>query len=218
MPEKLIVWGAGGQGRVVSNIARLLGTFEIVGFLDDVNPGRRGEHFCGATILGGAERLDELAAHGVRSCVLAFGNSTARLRWADAIQAKGLRLATLIHPTAVIAPDVSVGAGTTVNAGAIVDPGVTIGKCVIVGAGVTVGHDSTLADGVRVSGGTNLGGAVTVERGAMLGTGTSIKNGIRIGAGSLVGIGAVVVEDLPEGVVAFGVPARVVRRVRADDI
>lgn len=218
MPEKLVVWGAGGQARVVSNIARLSGAFEIVGFLDDVNPGRRGEEFCGATILGGAEILDELASSDVRSFVLAFGNSTARLRWAETLEAKGLRVATLIHPTAVVAPDVVVGAGTTVNAGAIVDPGVTIGRCVIVGAAVTVAHGCALADGVRISGGTTLGGNVIVERGAMVGCGTVVRDRIRIGEGSLVGIGAVIVEDIPDGVVVFGVPARVVRRVKADDI
>jgi sugar O-acyltransferase (sialic acid O-acetyltransferase NeuD family) len=218
MAEKIAIWGSGGHARVVSNIARLCGGFEIVGFLDDLHPQRRGEAFCGATILGGAEQVEELARNGVRTFVLAFGNSSARLQKAQTIEGNGLCLATLVHPAAVIAPDVNLGAGTTVNAGAIVDPGATIGRCVIIGAGVTIGHDCTLGDGVRVSGGSCIGGGAFLERCALVGTGGRVCRGIRVGAGSLVGVGAVLIKDLPAGLVAVGNPARVIRSAREDDV
>lgn len=218
MPEKLVIWGAGGYARVVSNIAKLTTTFDVFGFLDDVHPERRGEAFCGATILGGAEQLEALASDGVRCVALAFGRSTARLRVADTLSEKRLRVVTLVHPTAVIAPDVVIGAGTTIGAATVVDPGTSVGRCVILGSGVTVAHDCTLSDGVRLSGGSDLGGAVQVGHGAMIGTGAIVRNGISIGAGTLVGAGAVVVKDLPAGVVAVGAPARVLRPVEPDDI
>jgi acetyltransferase-like isoleucine patch superfamily enzyme len=44
-----------------------------------------------------------------------------------------------------------------------------------------------------------------------LGTGAKVLDGVRIGSDVVVGAGAVVTEDLPDGVVAAGVPARVIR-------
>ena len=53
--EAVVLWGASGHARVVADIVELVGAFEIVGFLDNVNPDRKGEPFCGASVLGGDE-------------------------------------------------------------------------------------------------------------------------------------------------------------------
>jgi acetyltransferase-like isoleucine patch superfamily enzyme len=45
-----------------------------------------------------------------------------------------------------------------------------------------------------------------------LGTGAKVLDGVRVGRDVVVGAGAVVTEDLPDGVIAVGVPARAVRR------
>jgi acetyltransferase-like isoleucine patch superfamily enzyme len=45
-----------------------------------------------------------------------------------------------------------------------------------------------------------------------LGAGVKVMDGVRIGRDVVIGAGGVVTEDLPDGVVAVGVPARVVRR------
>jgi acetyltransferase-like isoleucine patch superfamily enzyme len=44
-----------------------------------------------------------------------------------------------------------------------------------------------------------------------LGAGVKVLDGVRIGRDVVVGAGAVVTQDLPDGVVAAGLPARVVR-------
>jgi acetyltransferase EpsM len=84
---------------------------------------------------------------------------------------------------------------------------------VIVSTGATVDHESVVEDGAHLSPGVRLAGRVHVGRGAWLGLGAAVIDEIRIGARTVVGAGAVVVRDLPPGVVAFGVPARVVREV-----
>lgn len=55
-------------------------------------------------------------------------------------------------------------------------------------------------------------GAVTIEHGAYIGTGATILEGVTIGAKAIVGAGTVVIHSIPSGVVAVGVPARVVRK------
>jgi len=52
---------------------------------------------------------------------------------------------------------------------------------------------------------------IALAENVWLGTGVKVLDGVRIGRDVVVGAGAVVTGDLPDGVVAAGVPARVVR-------
>lgn len=54
-------------------------------------------------------------------------------------------------------------------------------------------------------------GGITIEDDVWLGFGVIVLDGVRIGKGAVIGAGAVVTHDIPEGAIAFGVPARVVR-------
>jgi acetyltransferase EpsM len=217
MRRKVVIWGASGQARVVADIVRLRAEYELVGFLDDLNPGRAGTRFCDAPILGGREQLDVLRDEGVEAFVIGLGNSVMRLALASLVRDNGYELARAFHPHAVIAAGVAIGAGTVIRAGAVVDPGVTIGENVIVGPCACVGHDSTLADGVRISVGASVAGHVSIGRATMIGAGAAIRNRINIGAHVIVGTGAAVVRDIPDGVVAYGNPARVIREITPAD-
>lgn len=218
MKPKLALWGAGGHALAVAEIVRLCDEYELVGFLDDAHPERRGEAFCGATILGGPEQFVALHETGVIHLLIALGNCKARLHLAEVARVNDFQLASAIHPRAVIAADVTIGAGTVIKAGALIDPAVRIGENVIVSAGTTLAHGAVMEDGTRLSAGANLAGWSRIERGAWVGVGATISDRLTIGAWSIVGAGAVVVRDIPNGVVAYGVPARVVRDVNAEDV
>ena len=85
----------------------------------------------------------------------------------------------------------------------------------------------TLAERVLILTHTNVGyhdhplqkhfpasvGPVVLEKGCYLGAQCVILPGVRVGRGSFVAAGAVVTEDVPEGVLAAGVPARVIRKL-----
>ena len=66
--------------------------------------------------------------------------------------------------------------------------------------------ESPVVDQARTSTGIVLGDDV------WLGAGAKVLDGVRIGNHVVVGAGAVVTDDLPDGAVAVGVPARIVRR------
>ena len=192
---------------------RLEGKYEVVGFLDDGNPQRAGEVFCGAPVVGGQEKLDDLFRAGVRNLIMGFGSCGARLRLSEVALGKGFSIATAVHPSAVVASDVRIGSGTVVAAGAVVNPGTEIGQNVIVNTRASIDHDCVIEDGVHICPGTCLAGSVRVGCAAWVGIGATVTARISIGAGAIVGAGAVVVRDVPEEVIAYGIPARVVRKV-----
>jgi UDP-N-acetylbacillosamine N-acetyltransferase len=208
---KLVIWGAGGHARVVADIVRLRGEFEIVGFLDDVHPERRNTEFCGSLILGGYEQLDLLAKSGVTNLLFGFGDCAARIRLTDVAQASGFSFANAVHPRATIASDVHIGPGTIVAAGAVINPAARIGMHVIVNTCASIDHECVVADGAHISPGVHLAGNVMVGQAAWVGIGATIIERVRIGASALIGAGAVVTHDIPDGVIAYGVPAKIVK-------
>ena len=213
MRQELVIWGASGHALVVADAVRSGREYEIAGFIDDVHPERRGEDFCGAMILGGREQLDVLPPQGVNKLILGIGDCRARLELSEFACVKGFQLATVIHRRAFVATEASVGCGTVILAGAIVNSATRIGENVIVNTSASVDHECLIEDGAHLGPGVHLGGRVFVGRATWVGIGATVKDRVRIGAGTVVGAGAVVVDDIPDGVLAYGVPARVVKKI-----
>jgi sugar O-acyltransferase (sialic acid O-acetyltransferase NeuD family) len=113
----------------------------------------------------------------------------------------------VIHPSAVIAPDVHMDQGVQIMAGAIVQPGSWLGENVIINTGARVDHDCTIDAHAHVGPGATLSGNVYVGSGAYIGAGSTVIQGIKVAPGAIVGAGAVVVRDVPAGVTVVGVPA-----------
>ena len=204
---RLIVVGAGGHASVVIDVARLaIAGCEIVGVLDDA-PSRDHE-VSGVRVLGATGEIGRFAHDAV---AIAIGDNVARAWLFERLRAADENFPTLIHPSATIARSASVGAGTVVLAHAVVNAAAVVAEDVIVNTAATIDHHCLVESHAHLAPGVHLAGLCRVGEGATIGIGAVLAPGVSVGARTMVGAGAVVLEDLPSDVVAFGVPARVVR-------
>ncbi|HWQ57026.1 MAG TPA: acetyltransferase [Bryobacteraceae bacterium] len=205
----LLVWGAGGHGKVVLDCATEMNTFQPIAFIDDNY--RDVARFCNRDVLGDScTALTQAADLGFSDFVVAIGNNTTRSRCFEQALAAGFHPATIVHPRAIVSSSSRIQAGTVVMVGAIVNAGASIGHNCIINSAAVVEHDCRIEDHVHLSPGVLLGGAVTVRRFAHVGLGAIVLPGVEIGEHATVGAGAVVVDDAPAGVTVVGIPARAV--------
>jgi UDP-perosamine 4-acetyltransferase len=207
---QVVVLGSGGHAKVVIEILRQRSDFEIVGCL-----GREGSGppVCGVPVIGDDRALPALRDAGVHHAFVALGDNRLRSRMIEYVFSTGLKLVNAISLHAVLSPSIVVGEGVAIMAGAVINAESVISDGVIVNTGATVDHDCMLGPMSHIGPGTNLAGSVRIGAGAFLGTGCRVIPGIRIGEWSVIGAGAAVFRDVPEHVVAVGVPAKVMKKV-----
>ena len=120
----------------------------------------------------------------------------------------GLRYHTLVHPTAYVSPLAQLGQGVFVGANSVIGPGARLGDHVFVNRGVTIGHDTHIGCFSRIQPGANLGGLSRIGSGVTIAIGATLLERLVIGNGAFVGAGAVATEDVPDGVLVLGIPAK----------
>lgn len=201
MKGKLIIIGTGGHGKVVLDIAKCTG-YSAIAFLDD-NP--QGDTWCGFPILG---KTSDAQKYPDASFVVAVGNAAIRKRIQENLTVQGLTIATLIHPSAVVAEDTVIGEGSVVVAGAVINPGAVLGKGVIVNTCASVDHDCQIGNYVHVAVGAHLAGTVTIGECTLIGAGAVISNNVSVVADCKIGAGAVVVKNIGGSGTYIGVPAK----------
>jgi sugar O-acyltransferase (sialic acid O-acetyltransferase NeuD family) len=116
-----------------------------------------------------------------------------------------------IHPRAILPSGLALGSGVHVGPGATIAPHAEIGNLVVVNRNASVGHHTVLEEFVTLNPGSHVAGICRLERGVTIGAGATVVDSLTIGCNSVIGAGSVVTRDVPPDVVAYGVPARVVR-------
>lgn len=209
MSLPVLIIGAGGHAAVVLDVLRAVGA-NTVGFADRA-VALRGTNVRGMPVFGGDEAVFEryppdrvMLANGVG------GNQSTGDRRAvfERFSGHGYRFMTLVHPSAVVSPSATLGAGAQVMAGAVLQTSATIGPNTIINTRACVDHDCIIGGHVHVAPGAVLSGGVSVADRAHLGAGCVVIQGIRIGEGALVAAGAVVLRDVPALGRVAGNPAR----------
>lgn len=195
----VIILGGGGHAAVVADTLRNCGE-KIAGFTAPEEPKIDTIH--GVGYLG-----DDAAvlSNGPAGARLALGMGSVRPddkrnTVYGKFKAAGFDFVTVIHPAAVVAPDVRAGEGCQIMAGAIVQTLAQIGTGTIVNTGAMVDHHCRIGDFVHIAPGATLSGGISVGDGAMIGAGATVIQNVVIGTSAFVTAGVTVLEDVPDGV------------------
>jgi UDP-perosamine 4-acetyltransferase len=213
-PVPVIGLGAGGHARVVIEVLRAVGNFDVIGLLDS-NVELWDQTILGVKVLGDDTQLAAVYQRGVQTAFLgvgSVGSMEGRRRLFEKARAHGFELARAIHPLAVISPSAELGEGPTVMASAVINAAARLGDNVIINTGAVVEHDCVIGHHVHVATAAALAGEVRVGEDTHIGLGARVLQGIKIGRRVIVGAGAVVVRDVPDDVAVMGVPAKIHRR------
>ncbi len=202
--RRLAILGASGHGKVVAEAALHAG-WKQVDFYDDAWPEKVR---IGAWEIVGDTVVLLKNSGGFTDIVVAIGVNAVRMQKIQELQAAGLTLATIVHPSATVSESACLGAGTVVAAGSVVNADSQIGLGSILNTCCSVDHDCILGDAVHISPGVHLAGDVHVGDRSWIGIGAAVRQGVRIGSGVIVGAGAVVVSDVADGLTVIGVPAK----------
>ncbi|MFT7388552.1 MAG: sugar O-acyltransferase (sialic acid O-acetyltransferase NeuD family) [Candidatus Endobugula sp.] len=202
---KLALLGASGHGKVIAEIAELIGYNDVI-FFDDAWPAKK--QIEAWFIEGDTESLIA-RKNEFDACIVSIGKNSIRQEKQCDLQQQGLCFASFVHPNAVVSRYASVDVGSVIMAGAVVNAFTKIGRGCIVNTGATIDHDCVLDDFVHISPGAHLAGDVSISECSWVGIGASVKQGIYIGSNTIIGVGSVVISDIPADSVAVGIPAKI---------
>ena len=186
----MVLYGASGHGSVVIEILEALQL--PIDYIVDDNPDLI--ELCGYPVRQNTGEYDEL--------IISIGRNNIRKIISESIKVK--KYVTAIHPSAIISPRAIFDDGSVVMQGAVIQCRAEIGKHCIINTGASVGHNVQLGDFVHIASHATITGGVIIGEGTWIGAGAVIRQGVHIGKWSMIGAGSVVVDDIPDGVVAFG--------------
>lgn len=211
--KKVVIIGAGGFGREVIEIFKdqnsIKKNWEILGFIDE-NSELWGKTINNFSVLGG---LDWFKNNRVVGCVVAIGDPKTKKRITDILEKNGVLFYNAIHPSVKMSEFVNIGNNVIICAGSILTVNIFIKNHVIINLNCTVGHDSIIEDYCSIMPGVSINGENHIGKGTYIGTGATFIQQVGVGEWSVIGAGAVVIDNIPDHVVAVGIPAKVKKKI-----
>jgi len=213
--RKVVVVGSGGFGREVIEIFKdcnkVMKEWDILGFVDD-NLNLQNSKINGYPVLGNTDWLVDHAKEGI-SCVIATGNPKTKKKIAEKLEFGGVTFVSVIHPTVIMSEFVELGTDVIICAGSILTVNIKIGNHVLLNINCTVGHDAIIEDYCCIMPTVKINGNDHLYKGVYVGTGATFINDVSVGCWTTIGAGAVIVKDIPEKVLAVGLPAKPVKNL-----
>lgn len=207
MNRKIIIIGAGGHSKVITDIIEKSKDI-VLGFLDDNK--EKDEIIIKEKQYKVIGKIDECVKIQEENkdiqFVIGIGDNKTRKNIAN--RYNNLKYYTAIHPSSQIALDVAIGEGTVIMANTSLNTSAKIGKHCIINTAAVIEHDNEINDYVHISPNATLCGTVKIGELTHIGAGATIKNNISICNNCIIGVGAVVVKNIEVCGTYIGTPAK----------
>ena len=216
--SKIFLFGGGMHCLSCIHVIEDQEKYQIIGIIDSIR--EIGSSYEGYPILGRMENLTNLIEqYDVKAGFVCLGDNWQRKILAEEVLSitPSFDFVNIIHPTAVFGRNVRLKKGVFVGAQTFISTSVSVGNYCLIHHKATLGLHCTMEEASSISGGSTAGGKVTIGVGTAITLGAIINDRLTIGSHSVVGSGAVVCKDIPDYVVAHGIPAKVIRARKPED-
>jgi UDP-N-acetylbacillosamine N-acetyltransferase len=118
---------------------------------------------------------------------------------------------SLISKNCDISNTVDIGKGVVINTMSCIAGHTKIDDFVFINRNVSIGHHTVIGKYSTINPGVNIAGNITIGECCQIGIGVNIIDGIKIGNNTIIGAGSLVNKDIPDNVVAYGNPCKIIR-------
>lgn len=210
--KNIVIIGCGDSAPLAIEIIQEQQQFNIVGFIDCKEP--IGKVIFDYKIIGRDEDIGELTQkHCIDGAIIAIGDSWTRYKVASRLKelSPELTFFNLIHSSCIISKDAVLGEGILALPGCIIESGCKIGDHCYLGLRATLGHNGNFGDFVTILGGSLTGGYTDIGDLSTLTLHVTAFDRVKIGRNTVVGASSLVTRSLPDNVLAYGSPAKIIR-------
>jgi len=210
--NNIIIIGSSGHAKVVIDIIEKENFYKIIGLVDSFKD--PGEKVLDYKVLGQIEDIPRLIQkYDITGAVIAIGDNWSRFEVSKRIEslAPNLCFVNAIHPSAQLSKYVTIGRGCVIMANCVVNSDTIIGDFCILNSLSSLDHDCRMGAYSSLAPRAAIGGNVVIGEYSAICLGANVINRITVGRHTVIGAGSVVVRDIPEHVVAYGIPAKVIR-------
>lgn len=208
----IVLIGGGNQAHYTIDIIEKEGKYTIIGIIDSVHD--IGSERFGYKVIGRQENLVKLIKeYKIYGGIISIGDNWVRSNIFLQISSlvPNFKFINAIHPSVIIGNNVKIGEGVTAMAGVIFNPKSVIGNFTFFATGAQIEHDCVISDFASISAGSITGGYVKLGKYSAITLGVTVLDRIAIGENTVVGAGSLVTKDLPDNVLVYGIPAKIVR-------
>ena len=216
--KNLVLIGGGNQAHYTIDIIEKENKYKIIGIIDSVH--NIGTDRFGYKIIGRQENLIELIKeYNIDVGIISIGDNWSRYYVYNKIveQVPNFEFANAIHPSVIIGNNVKLGIGVVAMAGVIFNPKSTIGDFTFFATRSQIEHDCVIENFASISAGSVTGGYVKLGKFSAITLGVTVIDRIEIGENTVVGSGSLVVKSLPDNVLAYGNPVKIIRERKQDE-
>lgn len=208
----IVLIGGGTQVSYSIDIIEKQDKYNIVGIIDSYK--EIGEDLYGYNVIGRQEDILQLIEqYKVEGCVITIGDNWSRQKVYDQINSTVPKMMwpNVIHPSVIIANNVTFGKGILIMAGVIVNSNAILGNFTNYFTNCNVEHDCRIDDFASISAGVVLGGRVNIGKYSAIALNATVFDRLTIGENTVVGAASLVTKDLPDNVLAYGNPVKIIR-------
>jgi sugar O-acyltransferase (sialic acid O-acetyltransferase NeuD family) len=123
------------------------------------------------------------------------------------------RFYSVISNSSEISSTTKIGNGCIINSMTCIAGHTVLGDFVFVNRSVSIGHHTKIGNFTTINPGSNIAGNVEIGSNCQIGIGCNIFDGVKIGDNSIIGAGSLVTKNIPDNVVAYGNPCKIIKKI-----